>query len=58
MKGIRKMEYKVVKCSDRYILESQVNSLMQKGYKPIGGVSFLRNDKFSLESWTQAMLKE
>lgn len=51
------MQYKIVKGSDRGSLEHFVNSHLEKGWKPLGGVAVDDSEKF-IVYYMQAMIKE
>lgn len=48
------MKYKIVTKSNKHRIESEVNELISKGWKPIGGVSY--SDE--LDEYNQAMIME
>jgi hypothetical protein len=50
-------KYKIVENSDRYNLTKEVNNLIERGWRPQGGVSFVYHSAYR-ETWAQAMVKE
>lgn len=49
-------DYKVVRCRDIEDLATEINRLIQEGYEPQGGVSFLNREGFGFV-YVQAMIK-
>jgi hypothetical protein len=51
------MNYRIVESSNRYDLATEVNDLIERGWRPQGGVSLAYHSGYK-ETWAQAMVKE
>lgn len=51
------MKYRVVSEESEYKLANRVNKLIDDGWWPQGGVSFVYHSAYK-ETWAQAMVKE
>lgn len=52
------MDYKIVTAWSAEALEGYVQSYIQSGWKPLGGVAIKRGGFAELDEYTQAMVKE
>jgi hypothetical protein len=50
------MNYRIVESSNRYDLATEVNDLIELGWRPRGGVSLVYSG--FTETWAQAMVKK
>jgi hypothetical protein len=50
-------KYRIVENSCRYDLAKEVDDLIERGWRPQGGVSFVYHSAYK-ETWAQAMVKE
>jgi hypothetical protein len=50
-------KYRIVESNNRYDLTKEVNDLIERGWRPQGGVSFVYHSAYK-ETLAQAMVKE
>ena len=52
-----KMKYRIFESSHRHTLAKEVNTRIEQGWRPQGGVSFVYHSGYK-ETWAQAMVKD
>lgn len=54
------MKYAILKAESDWDLQTEVREYLEMGYKPAGGVSFIRYKHFEhhYEKWTQAVYRK
>jgi hypothetical protein len=52
------MKYKIVESASVADLESEVNALIKKGWRPVGGVAGIAEGSYGEPLFFQAMVKE